>query len=357
MPEAPAYTEIKRIGELSNDGVFIYKVDERRFHYINPAFAEIFYVSHEDIYAQSRLLLDLIISEDQHYLRSRFSDLIHFGCITSTEFTIKISSGLLKHVSCDAYVLDNNTTVIGFVKDVSRTKEHENYIINYGAKKDTLLDMITHNLYGPLNLSQSILNRIEESYKSEPNSDINTQLHLIRSITRECIDIVSNFLREEHQESERIFIKKSRFDIVERVRATLTKLVETNHDKNFTLITKLDNLYINADSVKFFQIIHNLISNAIKFTPEGGQIEITLEEGEEDFIVSVKDNGIGIPPEFHPFIFQRNEAVRRPGLKGEKSMGLGLPIVKSLVELMNGEIWFESKDGSESIFFVRFPKE
>lgn len=357
MQEVTEYTEIRRIGELSNDGVFVYRVDERRFHYINTAFAEIFYVSHENLYAQSRLLLDLIISEDLHYLRSRFSDLIHFGCITSTEFTIKISSGLLKHVSCDAYVLDSNTTIIGFVKDVSRIKEHENYIINYGAKKDTLLDMITHNLYGPLNLSQSILKKMEESYQGEPYKNINTQLQLIRSITRECIDIVSNFLREEHQESERIFIKKSRFDIVDRVRATLTKLVETNHDKNFTLITKLDNLYINADSVKFFQIIHNLISNAIKFTPEGGQIDITLEEGEEDFTVSIKDNGIGIPPEFHPVIFQRSEVVRRPGLKGEKSIGLGLPIVKNLVELMNGQIGFESAVDKGSVFFVRFPKE
>ncbi len=357
MQEAPVYTEIKRIGELSSDGIFIYKIDERKFQYVNPAFSEIFYVSHENLYAQSRLLLDLIISEDQHYLRSRFSDLIHFGCITSTEFTIKISSGLLKHVSCDAYVLDNNTTVIGFVKDVSRIKEHENYIINYGAKKDTLLDMVTHNLYGPLNLSQSILDKIEESYQGDSYKDMNAQLQLIRSITRECIDIVTNFLREEHQESERIFIKKSRFDIVDRVRATLVKLVETNHDKNFTLITKLDNLYINADSVKFFQIIHNLISNAIKFTPEGGQIDITLEEGEEDFVVSVKDNGIGIPQAFQSFIFQRNDAVRRPGLKGEKSMGLGLPIVKNLVELMNGQIWFESTENDGAVFFVRFPKE
>jgi two-component system, OmpR family, sensor histidine kinase VicK len=357
MQEAPQHSEIKRIGELSNDGVFIYKVDERRFHYINTAFAEIFYISCEDIYAQSRLLLDLIISEDQHYLRSRFSDLIHFGCITSTEFTIKISSGIIKHISCDAYVQDNNTTVIGFVKDVSRIKEHENYIINYGAKKDTLLDMITHNLYGPLNLSQSILNRIENSYQGEPYKDMNAQLQLIRSITRECIDIVTNFLREEHQESERIFIKKSRFDIVDRVRATLVKLVETNHDKSFTLITKLDNLYINADSVKFFQVIHNLISNAIKFTPEGGQIDITLEEGEDDLTISIKDNGIGIPQSFQALIFQRSELVRRPGLKGEKSIGLGLPIVKNLVELMHGEIWFESVENKGSAFFVRFPKE
>lgn len=357
MQEPPAYSEIRRIGSLSHDGVFIYKVDERRFHYINAAFSEIFYVNHEDVYAQSRLLLDLIISEDQHYLQSRFSDLIHTGCITSTEFRIKISSGLHKHVSCDAYVLDNNTTIIGFVKDVSRIKEHENYIITYGAKKDTLLDMMTHNLYGPLNLSQSILNKLQDSYRGEQYKDINAHIQLIQSITQECVDIVSNFLREEHQESERIIIKKSRFDIVERVRATLSKLVETNHDKNFTLITKLDNLYINADSVKFFQIVHNLISNSIKFTPEGGQIDITLEENEEDFTVSVKDNGIGIPETFRPFIFQRNEEVQRQGLKGEKSIGLGLPIVKNLVELMSGEIWFDSTEGKGAVFFVRFPKE
>ncbi|SKC58168.1 PAS domain-containing sensor histidine kinase [Ohtaekwangia koreensis] len=357
MHDSPDYLEIKRIGKLSKDGVFIYKTDDRNFQYLNAAFAEIFDVAHEDIYSQSRLLLALIISEDQHYLQSRFADLLQAGCITSTEFRIRLSNGVLKHVSCDAYVLDNQTTIIGFVKDVSKSKEHENYIINYGAKKDTLLDTITHNLYGPLNLSQSITRKIQESYSDGKYKELSPYVHLIHEITSECIDIVTNFLREEHQESERIFVKKSRFDIIERVRATLSKLVETNHDKNFRLITNLENLYINADSVKFFQTLHNLVSNAIKFTPEGGQIDILLDEAEDSFTICVRDNGIGIPKQLQSTIFNKDAATGRPGLKGEKSIGLGLPIVKNLVELMSGDMWFESEENKGSAFFVKLPKE
>jgi two-component system sensor histidine kinase VicK len=106
--------------------------------------------------------------------------------------------------------------------------------------------------------------------------------------------------------------------------------VETNHDKNFRLITNLENLYINADSVKFFQTLHNLVSNAIKFTPEGGQIDIMLDEAEDSFTICVRDNGIGIPKQLQPMIFKKDAATGRPGLKGEKSIGLGLPIVKRI---------------------------
>ncbi|MBT1690171.1 sensor histidine kinase [Dawidia soli] len=355
--QAEPFYDIKRIGGLSQDGVFVYKLSEGSFDYLNAAFTGIFGVTRDNVMAQSRLLLDFVMSEDRHYLQQRFADLLATGSITNTEFRIRLSSGVVKHISCDAYLWDGAEYAVGFVKDVSRVKEHENYMINYGAKKDTLLDMITHNLQGPLSLSENIIQHAQKSYQGEQYEAIHMHLRMIQDITRECIEIINNLLREEHLESEHIFVKKGRFDILEKVGSTLEKLVETNKDKQFRLITKLENLYINVDGVKFFQALHNLISNSIKFTPEGGQIDIMVEELDSDFTITVKDNGIGIPDHLKAFLFQKNNGKGRLGLKGEKSVGMGLPVTKKLIELMNGELWFESVENRGSSFFIRLPKE
>ncbi|MBT1710504.1 HAMP domain-containing histidine kinase [Fulvivirgaceae bacterium PWU5] len=355
--QAERFYDIKRIGGLSQDGVFVYKLPEGSFDYLNAAFTGIFGVTRDNVMAQSRLLLDFVMSEDRHYLQQRFADLISTGCITNTEFRIRLSSGIVKHISCDAYLLEEGEYVAGFVKDVSRMKEHENYMINYGAKKDTLLDMITHNLHGPLSLSENLIQNAQKSYQGQQYDAIHNHLRMIQDVTRECIEIVNNLLREEHLESEHIFVKKGRFDILEKIGSTLEKLVETNKDKQFRLITKLENLYINIDGVKFFQALHNLVSNSIKFTPEGGQIDIMVEELEDHFTITVKDSGIGIPDDLKAFLFQKNTGKGRIGLKGERSVGMGLPVAKKLVDLMGGELWFESVENRGTAFFVRLPKE
>lgn len=145
--------------------------------------------------------------------------------------------------------------------------------------------------------------------------------------------------------------------MIERITATLDKLIATNKSKKFQLITKLENLNINTDSVKFFQIIHNLVSNAIKFTSEHGQIDILVEETNNTFIVRVRDNGIGIPTVLHPSLFDKRTSSARKGLNNESSSGLGLSIVKALVELLDGKVFFESKENGGSVFSIELPKD
>lgn len=357
MENTPTFDGIRRIGELSDDGVFIYDFANHRFEYINQKIPDIFLQSNEAILTSSRLVMQFIKAEDTHYLQSRFNELLEKGAITSTEFRLEFPNDSIKHIACDAYVMEGGTIIIGFVKDITKTKEHEDFIINYGARKDTMLDMITHNLSGPLHLSKQLLDRVQKTVSSSNSPAISTQLSLLSDSTLECINIVNDFLREEHQESAGTYVRKTRFDIIEKINATLEKIRELNKDKQFRLTTLLHNLNINSDSVKFFQIIHNLLSNAIKFTPENGRIDIAVEEGENDFTISVTDTGIGIPHHLHPLIFQPRTPAGRSGLKGERSSGLGLSIVKKLVEIMDGQLWFESDENKGATFFVRLPKE
>lgn len=352
-----SFDGIRRIGELSDDGVFIYNFAAHRFDYINKNIPEIFVQPGEAILSSSRLVMQFIKAEDTHYLRSRFNELLEKGAITSTEFRLEFPDGSIRHISCDAYVMEGGTLIIGFVKDITKNKEHEDFIIHYGARKDTMLDMITHNLSGPLHMSKQLLEQVQKRVSNDNAADIGTQLSLLSDSTLECINIVNDFLREEHQESADTYVRKTRFDIIEKTSATLEKVKELNKDKQFRLVTYLDNLNINADSVKFFQVIHNLLSNAIKFTPENGLIDITVEEAEDSFTISVSDTGIGIPLHLHTLVFQPRTPAGRSGLKGERSSGLGLSIVKKLVDIMGGKVWFESDENKGARFFVQLPKE
>lgn len=351
------YSDIKRIGELSTDGVFIYNIQSAKFLYVNDAFAKILHVKTEALLEQPRLLLPFIQSEDFYYLQQCFAKLQKNNSVTLTEFRLHFADATIVHLLCDAYLLEDVNTVIGFAKDVTKEKQHEDYIINYGAKKDTLLDMMTHNLSGPLLLSKNILTWIQQTYKDKTPGEISAQLRLIQETTQQCLDIVDDFLKEEHLESERIYIRKTRFDVLARIIETLDKLIATNKNKKFRVITELENVNIHTDSVKFFQIIHNLVSNAIKFTPENGEIDIIVEERETSFVFRVRDNGIGIPTRLHAELFDKRTRSGRNGLNNEVSTGLGLSIVKTLTELLGGRVWFETEEKKGSVFSIELPKD
>src|SRR5207253_7910739 len=110
------------------------------------------------------------------------------------------------------------------------------------------------------------------------------------------------------------------------------------------------------DDTKFMQVINNLISNAIKFTPDGGEITVSLEEKEETVLITVADTGIGIPEKFHATLFDKFSAARRPGIKGEPSVGLGMSIIKMIVEWHQGHIWFDSQENKGTTFYIEIPK-
>jgi two-component system, OmpR family, sensor histidine kinase VicK len=351
------YGDIERIGALSDDGVFIYNVPQKKFLYFNKTFSKIFNQKTKSLREDASLVTRFLKAEDTFYLRKRLAELLKTSSITSTEFRLQFDEYSIKHISCDVYALEHREVLVGFVKDVTNAKEHEDFIINTGARKDTLLDMITHNLAGPLNLTKNLLESVKKTYTDRTKKDINTDLKILLETTEQCIEIVNDFLREEHQESAHIYVKKTRFDLIERIKATVEKLKITNPDKQFRLITKLENLNISTDSVKFFQIIHNLLSNSIKFTPENGKIDIIVTEHKKNFTINIRDNGIGIPSQFHPLLFYRRNMSRRPGLKGEKSSGLGLSIARRLIELIDGQIWFKSSENKGSTFYIRLPKE
>lgn len=152
-------------------------------------------------------------------------------------------------------------------------------------------------------------------------------------------------------------MKKTRIDVVRIVNFIFQELTQSFKHRNFVLKNSAPAIIINADEVKLLQIVVNLTSNSIKFTPHQNEIKIEVREMQNDVIIMVSDQGIGIPENLKPYIFDRHGSAGRTGLNGEKSKGLGLAICRNLTALMNGDIWFESEEGKGSAFYLRLPKD
>jgi two-component system sensor histidine kinase VicK len=353
------YEFIKKIGRITDDGIGVYDLGAGRFIYVNDNLAKIFNVETTSLVGNANILLKVIMGEDKDYLLSRYEELLLKGHINTTEFRLAPpdSDEPVKHLSCDVLMLDGSShSVAVFVKDISKAKRHEDYLIKYTVQKDTLLDMLTHNLSGPLMLSRDIIEKLKVQYVQNDKESIQKLMSIMQENTQHCIDIVNDFLQEEHSESLQTYVRKTRFDIMEKISVTLEKLKEMNKNKKFVLASSLKNLNINSDPVKFFQVFHNILSNCLKYTYDDGTIEITVEADDANYTICINDNGIGIPKDIQEIIF-KGKIPGRVGLNGEKSNGLGLSIAKKLVDVMGGKIWFQSQEGAGSSFCIQFPKE
>jgi two-component system, OmpR family, sensor histidine kinase VicK len=348
---------IKTFAGISSDGVLIFNLKTRKIDYVNQSLVDIFDISHDSFTHQAEFFMSHIVENDMKHLSNQYETLLKDGKVEDVEFGTKSHDGSLRNVSATCYVIENHKYILGFFKDITTIREHENYIINYGAKKNTLLDMVTHNLSGPLAISRNLLESLEKVVHVNDLTNINAHIQLVKENTRHCIDIVNEFLEEEHIVSSTISVKRNRFELFLKLNTILERFKKSYPDFKFLVTSNVETLNVSLDDVKFLQTINNLISNALKWSPTKSQIEIRVEEKEETFSISVIDTGIGVPEHLQRFLFDKNSRASREGLRGEKSIGMGLYIVKKLVALMDGELSYSSAEGQGSTFTVEFPKE
>jgi two-component system, OmpR family, sensor histidine kinase VicK len=343
---------IEQIGTVSENGFFVYRMRSQHFSYINAPLLN--YFDFEDEPDSLEAFRERIIAEDQEYIASVCTRLLEMGVVEAVEFRVQ-SGDHQKTFAVSAYRIED--FILGVLRDLTKIREHENYIANFSAKKDAILEMVSHNLSGPLNISHQILTSLEKVISSYANTDVNKHLQLIRESMNHCIDVINDFLVEEHITSGHVSVRNRRFNVVEKVESTLDRLRKSFPEKEFNVSTLMDPLFLNSDEVKFFQVFHNLVLNAVKFTPEQGKIDVILDVKDSMFYLTVRDDGIGIPDALKGFIFQKYSPACRPGLKDERSIGMGLYIAKKLTMMMGGTINFNSVEKAGSTFTVQIPIE
>lgn len=223
-------------------------------------------------------------------------------------------------------------------------------VLELNQLKNDLIAVLAHDIKGPLTSIAGFAELLEEGYLEGPGAV--DAAHTIRSNAQRLATLANDVLalsRIEHGELE---IADERVDLVELIR----NVVETHvAERNVHVKTKLKEAFVRGDADRLRQVFDNLIRNAIKYSPEGNPVEVTIERAGENFRVEVSDRGIGIPAEDIPRLFgrfARASNARRAKIAGT---GIGLFIVKMIVERHGGSADVESTLGEGSTFGAVLP--
>lgn len=227
---------------------------------------------------------------------------------------------------------------------------------NANRIKDEFLATVSHELRTPLNaiVGWSSLLRKKQIKAGEVERAIETIERNAKSQTQ----IIEDLLDVSRIITGKLEIDFELIDLTSVAESTVEGLRPTAESKGIKVKTDLAaNLYVKGDAERLQQILWNLLSNAIKFTPKGGNIKVKLEQVEEFAAISVKDDGQGIDPKFVPYVFERFRQADATTTRNHGGLGLGLSIVRYLVEMHGGfaEAASEGKDKG-STFIIKIPR-
>jgi signal transduction histidine kinase len=226
---------------------------------------------------------------------------------------------------------------------------------NLNATKDKFFSIISHDLKGPLNsftaFSGMLINHTDDLTKEE----IQMLAKEIDKNLKNLFALLENLLEWSRSQTGNIEFTPTPFDLSDLLRQNQELLSAQAKNKNITLaFSGTGKGTVNAHKNSVNTVIRNLVSNAIKFTPEGGRITLELKEG-NDVEVRVTDTGVGMSPETISKLFRIDTKYSTSGTANEKGTGLGLILCKDFIEKNGGSIGVFSEPGKGSTFYFRLP--
>jgi PAS domain S-box-containing protein len=223
--------------------------------------------------------------------------------------------------------------------------------------KSGFLSSMSHELRTPLHTISGFAELLIEEMKGPLNESQKRFVEHIQKDSRHLLELINEILDLSKIEAGRLELHLEPFDSCEVIKDTLAGLHHLASNKAITVSEDLNPVWINADRLRFKEVLYNLISNAIKFTPDGGSITVSSKERAEEAFFSVSDTGIGIPPSEQSTIFEEFSQLGPTSRGVREGTGLGLAITKRLIELHNGRIWVESQPGLGSAFYFVLPSD
>lgn len=218
--------------------------------------------------------------------------------------------------------------------------------------KDEFLAMITHELKTPLVPIQGYSDMLLGEHLGPLSKNQKDRLQVIRSSAASLLQLISDLLDAQKLELGQLRIKKSNNDLKETIETTIVSMQPQALADQIKLTHNLNHsIYANYDNERIIQVLTNLIKNSLKATlPKVGKIEVSSEENPKEIIVSVKDNGRGIPGDVIDNVFKKFYQVDTSSTRESGGSGLGLSICKGIVEAHGGRIWVQSKINEGSVF-------
>jgi signal transduction histidine kinase len=224
------------------------------------------------------------------------------------------------------------------------------------ATKDKFFSIISHDLKGPLNSFTSFSGLLINHTDSLSKDEIKMLAKDLDKSLKNLFALLENLLEWSRSQTGSIVFKPEPFDLADLLQQNKELLQAQAQNKKITLESAYaDASTIHAHRNSINTVVRNLISNAIKFTPEGGTITIGVKQEAGQVTISIKDNGVGMPAEVVQKLFRIDTKHTTKGTADEKGTGLGLILCKEFVEKNGGKIWVESEVEKGSVFSFSLP--
>lgn len=285
---------------------------------------------------------------------------------TGIEFNIQIQNSERFFIASSSNILNHKKSIVGkllIIHDVThrhllqetiRQSEEKLRLLN--AEKDKLFSIIAHDLRGPI----GAFSKLTEMFVTEADMTPEEMKEIAKDMNNSAQSLqglLDNLLNWSRMQRDDVVIQKQNVEIKQLVDRVFELLKEPINKKSLFVKNLIsETLIVVADENMIHTVMRNLVSNALKFTPKGGNIVIQSKLSENGTAtISVRDTGIGMPTELVENLYRFDKKTGRPGTDGESSSGLGLVLCKDFIEKNDGRLFVESEEGKGSIFSFNLP--
>ena len=283
----------------------------------------------------------------------------------NTELRIILPSGNVKYVYSE-WNLENDSKgnpdrLIGFAQDITERKLAESQIRvalqkanELNELKSRFISMTSHEFRTPLTTILSSVELIVRYFKKQETEKFEKHVKKIKGSVNNLTELLDYFLSVEKLEEGRVELESSEFDIVKLFSDQIHEMSDnTKEGQQILFQTNASELLVKLDKKIVRTILQNLLSNAIKYSGENTSIQVNFKRSDKNILLTVADQGIGIPENEQIHLFER--FYRAKNATNIQGTGLGLNIIKKYIELMKGEITFISEQNLGSKFIVEIP--
>ncbi len=251
-------------------------------------------------------------------------------------------------------ILVNNTPLgaIQVFRDITLEQEVD-------RMKSEFISLASHQLRTPLSAIKTYTHMLIDGYMGDVNQAQKKSLRTIISASNRMNELISTLLNITRMESGTIAVNLKLLQIDKVSEEVIKELAMLAQDKEVTLHLKnigTSPKTLKTDSLIFKEILSNLVSNGIKYTPAGGSVTVTVRLRRNDVLVGIADTGWGIPKQSQDQIFSKFFRAQNIIKRETTGTGLGLYLVKGLLDALHGTIWFESDEGNGTCFYFTLPR-
>jgi PAS domain S-box-containing protein len=256
-------------------------------------------------------------------------------------------------------IRDEEGEIIGaskIARDITRRKRNERLLREADRQKDEFLATLAHELRNPLAPICAAAELLKHANGLAP--ELRAATTILERQARHMRHLVDDLLDMSRITSGRIRLQPEPIELAQLLQGvieTYRQSAETTRHR-FSLATANTPVHVSGDRIRLTQIFANILHNAVKYTPPGGKIEIALHTENRQAVVSVRDNGMGIPPEMLEYVFEPFAQLDRSFQHADVGVGIGLTLAKRLIELHQGRIEARSAGrGQGTEFLIRLP--